>query len=80
MGNLVDRSKTLAYLRGLPAIAPATDEEVFGLVEAHHLNGTGLGWADAHLCAAARIGGTELLSFDESLRKAAVRLGIHHSW
>lgn len=78
MGNLADRRKTLEYLRGLPAIAPASDEEVHGLVEAHHLNGTGLGWADAHLLAAAKLSGAALLSMDEPLRLAAVRLGVDH--
>ena len=79
MGNFADRKQSLDDLRRIGAIASVSDDEVLGMVEAHRLFGTGLGWADAHLLAAARLAGAAVWSRDEALRKAAARLGIKHS-
>lgn len=59
-------------------LSPATDEEVYALVEAHRLQGTGLGWADVHLLTATRLSGGTVLSVDASLRRAASQLGLEY--
>ena len=55
----------------------ATDEEVLSLISTHKLAGSGVGYVDSHLIAAARLTpGTKLLTRDTKLYVAAARLGV----
>jgi hypothetical protein len=54
----------------------AEHEEVLGLVTSHDLAGSGVGWVDAHLLAAALIGETTLWTLDRPLAAVARRLGV----
>jgi hypothetical protein len=47
------------------------------LVESHRLAGTGIGWIDAHLLAAARLAGIGLWTLDGPLVAVAVELGLY---
>lgn len=78
LGNLQQQRKAvLMSLRGLPAAAVATDEEVLGLIDRHPLHGIGIGYVDAHLLASARLNsGCSLWTFDKRLQAAAVALGV----
>lgn len=75
-GNLARRGEVLSLLAALPQAPEARHAEVLLLVESHRLMGRGLGWVDAHLLAATRLGGTRLWTLDRRLETAARELGI----
>jgi len=49
LGNLRDRDNILASLRNLPPAIVAGDDEVLDFINRRRLNGTGIGYPDAHL-------------------------------
>jgi predicted nucleic acid-binding protein len=75
-GSLPRRATTLLLLGALPRVLAARDEEVLTLIERRGLAGTGLGWVDAHLLAAASLSDTPLWTLDRALRRAAEALGV----
>ena len=75
-GTLPSRTETLQLLRALPRAAVATEEEVLQMIENRRLMGRAIGYVDAHLLAAAIIGDTLLWTFDASLHRIAVELGV----
>jgi hypothetical protein len=77
LGRLRQRDIVLDALQNLPRAAVATDREVLGFIERHALAGSGIGYIDAHLLAAARLmPGTLLWTRDKPLSRAADRLGL----
>ena len=77
LGNLgSSRRKILADLGRLPTCPALADAHVLDLVETRSLAGTGIGWADAHLLAAALSQEARLWSADGSLDAAAKRCGV----
>jgi predicted nucleic acid-binding protein len=75
-GNLKNRSFTLEALERLPQARIARESEVRHLLESNRFWGTGLGWVDLHLLAAARLAGWELITADKVMARAAEKLGI----
>ena len=75
-GSLQDPAGTLLLLRRLPQTPIATEAEVHHLLDSHKLWGTGLGWIDLHLLAAALISGWSLWTADIAMSRAAAKLGI----
>lgn len=75
-GRLTRRAEILAMFRSLPVASCATDDEVLGYLETHGLHGSGIGWIDAHLLAAASLSGTKLWTLDRSLARVAWKLGL----
>lgn len=69
-GSLRDREEFLEDLARLPTVPAAEHDEVLELVERRALMGSGIGWIDAHLIAAARIAGVELWTLDRALQRA----------
>ena len=69
-GLLRDREEFLEDLARLPTVPAAEHDEVLALVARRHLAGSGIGWVDAHLIAAARISEVELWTLDRALQKA----------
>jgi predicted nucleic acid-binding protein len=76
LGGFRDRRTVLDLLERLPRATTATDEEVMGFIEAAALHGTGIGFVDAHLLAAAKLNGAKLWTRDERLGLAAARLDV----
>ena len=76
-GRLEARSEVLSLLSALPQAPLADHDEVLVLVESHRLAGTGIGWIDAHLLAAARLAGIGLWTLDGPLVAVAVELGLY---
>ncbi|MEQ8193315.1 MAG: type II toxin-antitoxin system VapC family toxin [Rhodospirillales bacterium] len=77
LGGLRQRDIVLDALENLPRAAVATDREVLGFIERHALAGSGIGYIDAHLLAAARLmPGTHLWTRDKPLSRAAGRLNL----
>ena len=75
-GGLRQREVVLELLSALPACEVAEHEEVLVFVDQHRLMGSGLGWVDVHLLAAARLSGERLWTLDRGLLTAAKRLDI----
>src|SRR4030042_4232727 len=75
-GNILNRTKILAYLRSLPQAGVAGQDEVMSLIEAHRLMGIGLGFVDVHLLASARLSMIPLWTRDIQLKKAAAELDV----
>lgn len=69
-GSLRDREEFLADLSRLPAVPAAEHDEVLHLVAHRRLAGSGIGWVDAHLIAAARLAEVELWTLDRALQRA----------
>ena len=65
-----------ALLRSLPCIAPPSPEELYDFIRRHQLAGTGIGWVDAVLLAAARAAGAQLATFDTPLARCARQLDV----
>lgn len=65
------RGQILSDLRLLPTVELVTDDEVLSMIEARRLWGTGLGWVDAGLLAAALAARVSLWTFDGPLGRAA---------
>ena len=75
-GNLRNRDSILEFLRALPAAATATEDEVLACIERNQLYGTGLGYTDVHLLAAAMLTPTRLWTLDAALGREARRLHL----
>jgi predicted nucleic acid-binding protein len=75
-GNLPERTATLGCLRDLPQAGVAGNDEAMHLIETRRLMGTGLGFIDVHLLAAALLDGIALWTMDVPLKKAAAKLGV----
>jgi predicted nucleic acid-binding protein len=77
LGNLRQRKAVLASLSDLPLAVVATDAEVLGFIDRHVLSGSGVGYLDAHLLAAALLTArAELWTNDRRLHDVANALGI----
>ena len=80
MGSLKNRAANLAFLRDLHRLPSASDAEVSALIEWGKLHGTGLGYIDAHMLAAARASSdsepAEIWTRDKRLHAQAERLGV----
>lgn len=77
MGYVRQRDLVISELRKLPRVRIVRDEDVMPMVERHRLFGTGIGYIDAHLLAAALFAdGVTLWTHDRRLRAAAGRLGV----
>jgi hypothetical protein len=70
-GHLARRAEMLALLQRLPTLALVSYDEALRFVDARHLAGSGLGWVDVHLLAAARVAGAAVWTADRRLAKVA---------
>ena len=76
-GRLKDRSEVLSLMSALPQAPIAGHDEVLVFVESNGLAGSGIGWIDAHLLAAARLAGVGLWTLDRPLVAVALELGLY---
>ena len=76
LGHLKQRRQMLGALSDSPQAIVATDPEVLSLIERAHLNGTGIGYIDAHLLASAKLTDALLWTRDKRLVSAAENLGL----
>jgi predicted nucleic acid-binding protein len=77
LGSLTHRDEVIGLLAGLPRALVASDSEVMSLIEKENLSGTGIGYVDAQLLAAARLTpDTRLWTRDKRLSTVADRLRI----
>lgn len=77
LGHLRQRRLVLAALTELPHAVVATDSEAMHLIEQEKLFGSGIGYVDVHLLAAARLTpGTRLWTRDKRLGTVAERFSL----
>lgn len=77
LGSLANRRLVLEELHALPQAKPASHSEVLAMIEWLELFGSGIGYVDAHLLAAARqLQDGRLWTRDKRLHAQAERLGI----
>jgi predicted nucleic acid-binding protein len=77
LGNLRQRGVVLGALRELPQAAVASDGEILHFIDRQALFGSGIGYIDAHLLAAARLTpGARLWTRDGRLQVVAARLDL----
>ena len=75
-GQFARRQEIMSLLGKLPHLTPVADGEAMAFIEANRLAGSGLGWVDVHLLAAARVGHVSVLSADKALNRVARRMGL----
>jgi predicted nucleic acid-binding protein len=75
-GNLARRTEIIEMLSDLPMLPLADHSEVLHLLHDNRLYGTGLGWIDLHLLAAARLAHVPFWTTDKRLAAAAKDLAI----
>ncbi len=76
LGHLKRRVEILALLTSLPQASTAEHAEVLRFAGENQIVGSGLGWIDAHLLAAAALDRSGLWTLDKRLAAVAVRLGL----
>jgi predicted nucleic acid-binding protein len=76
LGSFKHRSEILDLLEALPALDVVPHHEASAFVERYKLAGTGIGWIDLHLLAAAHPAGIEVLTNDARLRAQSARLRL----
>ena len=76
LGYLKRREEILTLLASLPQATVADHEEALRFVGDNELAGSGLGWIDVHLLAAAMLSRSWLWTLDRRLAGIASRLGL----
>jgi predicted nucleic acid-binding protein len=78
IGERGGRAKLLADYAHMYQAATVPHEEVVAFVRDRRLSGTGVGWIDVHLLAAALVGSFTLWTADDRLATLATRFGLAH--
>jgi predicted nucleic acid-binding protein len=76
LGHLIQRREILALLADLPQATLADHKEVLHFVDQNRLAGSGLGWVDVHLLAAAALDRSGLWTLDRRLAAVASSVGL----
>lgn len=76
LGRLERRDEILSRLGNLPTAKVAMHSEVLAMIDQRRLAGSGIGWIDAHLLAAALLSDASLLTLDRRLGRVAKQLKI----
>jgi len=75
-GNFKNRKEIFTLLSVVTSLEKVSDEEYFIFLEKNRLFGTGIGFVDVHLLAAARLAQCSIYTKDKALLSAAGRLDI----
>jgi hypothetical protein len=78
-GNISNRTEILSLMQSLPMLDVVQHEELLLFIENNKLMGTGLGFVDVHLMAAAALADIPLWTQDKKLKQACSRLSIDFS-
>lgn len=73
-GRFAHRDEVLRLLERLPALEPVSNREARAFLDANHLAGSGIGWVDVHLLAAARLARIHIMTADKALARVAARV------
>jgi hypothetical protein len=75
-GRLTRRREVLSLFDALPQAPEIAHREALAFVDHHGLSGTGVGWVDVHLLAAASLARGALWTLDRALARVAARLAL----
>ncbi len=78
LGKLRKRDELLQSLSGLQMVPIATESDLMVAINALSLDGTGIGYVDAHLLLSARLNGVKLWTRDKRLSAQANRLHLQY--
>lgn len=76
MGSLRDWQDTVDDLNALPRLAVVGDEDFYGFIAQNRLAGSGVGFVDVHLMAAAQSAGARIWTRDARMASHAAALGM----
>lgn len=77
LGNLPQWEKRVRFLQNIPAVEPISTPALLGFIAEHRLQGSGLGFVDAHLLASAlSAGSVAIWTRDRRLRERAESAGM----
>ncbi len=79
LGKLRKRNQLLSSLMGLAVATLATEHDVISAIALMQLDGTGIGYIDAHLLVSTKLDGLTLWTRDKRLAVQAERLGVRYS-
>ena len=69
-GRFANRDEVLRLLERLPVLEVVSNREAGAFLDAHELAGSGIGWVDVHLLAAARLARVDVLTADKAMARA----------
>ena len=75
-GNLENRNEILSLLQFLPMTPTIEFDEFLFFIDQNRLMGTGIGFVDVQLLAAAQLAGVPLWTADKRLKSAANQLDL----
>jgi hypothetical protein len=75
-GNFSNREETLELLQQLRVVTVAEHHEVMTFIRGRQLYGSGVGYVDVHLLAAAAIERCQLWTLDKRLTAVAASIGV----
>ena len=78
-GNLRNRTEILSLMQSLPMLNVVEHEELLLFIEHNKMMGTGLGFVDVHLMAAAILASIPLWTLDKKFKQSCARLNIDFS-
>ena len=78
LGKLRKRDQLLSGLMGLQASTLVPDADAVMAIAALSLDGTGIGYIDAHLLLSARLDDAKLWTRNKRLSAQAARLGVQY--
>lgn len=79
LGNPGDRSALASFLNSLETASVCEPTDFADFIDSQSLGGTGIGFVDANLLAAASADGHKLWTRDRRLAEQAERLGLLHA-
>ncbi len=78
-GNISNRTEILSLMQSLPMLDVVQTEELLLFIDHNKIMGTGLGFVDVHLMAAAALAEVPLWTQDKKLKQTCARLSIDFS-
>lgn len=78
-GRLEDRREILALLQALPEASVVSQAELLHFIDSRGLAGSGIGFVDAHVLAAADLMRGMLWTSDRALRRVADKLDLAYN-
>jgi predicted nucleic acid-binding protein len=78
-GNISNRVEIISLMQSLPMLDVVENEELLLFIEHKKMMGTGLGFVDVHLMAAAVLAAIPLWTQDKKLKQACSQLNIDYA-
>ena len=77
-GNLGNRAEIISLMHELPMLDVVENEELLVFIENNQIMGTGIGFVDVHLMAAAFLADITIWTYDKKLQQNCATLRINY--